>query len=218
MENKNLKNEVKEVAVAEKKVVRLSDLNLDKKQLVVEDVKLAEICLKPFSQLSGEEIAKLHLCKAKVVKIESNDRYSNKKSIRYKAMMILVDGIIFEKYLSEEELLVVQNFNPELITDGKSQVYVPVKLMTSIAKTGDRIFRYLACLSPDVYMGVSRKTRDGRIVSDGIISNKSVNNIISFNLSNKDKAIKFVDMDNEKLENSIIVIADVDNYSSIDEF
>lgn len=218
MENKNINN-VKVVAptIEEKKVIKLKELNLDRNQLVEKNPDLAKIQLKSFNEMTSEELSQLHLCKAKVVRIERSDRYTNKKSITYKAMMILVDGIIFEKYLSEEEILTIQNFNPELITEGKSQVFVPVKLITSISKSGNRVFRYVACLSPDVYMGVARKSREGKMINEGFISDKSVNNIISFNLSHKDRAIKFIDVEYDEIEKMNDLIGDIDSYS-VDDF
>lgn len=205
--NVNTSSSTEEKNNNSRKVIKLRGVNLNKDQLVFKDAKLADICVKSFDEMTEEEINLLPVCKAKVYKQERVDRYGSKVKW-YEGQFLLCDGIIFTKRLTDSELNCVQNFSPELITDGKSQCYVPVKLITSIKKDGTRAFRYLACLAPGVYMG-SKTSRDR-----GYIDEKNVNNIIAFNLTNKsypERQIKFVDVSDELYDNSIDKILDNDS-------
>lgn len=194
--NTNINNETKKEVVAPenatKKVIKLNTYNLDNEQLVLRDEKLAEISIKPFDEMDEDEMLKLHLCKAKVVEVERVDKFTGKKTTNYKAIVLLCDGIKLEKYLDENDILSIKNFNPDLITNGQAQIYVPVKLTTFIAKDGkSRKFNYTICLSNNVYMGTTRKE------SNGYLDKKIVENIIAFNLANKsrkDRLVKFVEV------------------------
>ena len=113
--------------------------------------------------------------------------------------------------MSEIEVLSIKNFNPDLLTDGKSKVYVPVKLTSMISKDGKRrLFNYTACLTDGVYMGTTRRE------SNGFLNEKILNNIIANNLankSNKDYQVLFVEVNEETFnsyKDSILEI-DIDN-------
>lgn len=186
MENTNIKNETKvdglkknpEINKVEKNVVKLKSINLDPVQLVKEDSQLAPLMLKSFDEMSEDELALLPLVKCKVVIETRVDSSTNKKRENYIAMFVLADGIVKQKYLNADEVLSVRNFNPELITDGKAKVYVPLKLVATTSKKGDRMnFNYTACLSPSVYMGTSKRENKGYL--DPI----TIKNLIVYNLN-----------------------------------
>ena len=214
MENKDIKKV--EVNDNSRKMVNLKGVNLSKEQLVIKDEKLRSIMSAQFIDLTDEQLRELQLCKAKVVKVDRVDRYGNRSSY-YEGQFILCDGIIFKKRLDDNEMLSISNFNPELITEGKSNVYIPVKLMSFIKKDGSRAFNFTACLTPGVYLGTSKKNK----ADNGFIDEKTLNNIIAYNLTKKSKPneqIKFVEMTSEEFDAIKKSINDDLELTSVDEF
>lgn len=223
MENKNLnvKNEKVVNVESEKKVINLKKINLDVNQLVYEDEELARISVKSFDSMTEEELMKLPLCKAKVVPVERVDR-KGKKQVYYKAMFMLCEGISKEKTLSEKEVLAIQNFNPELITDGLSKVWIPVKLVSFTKKDGSgRAFNYTACLSPSVYMGTTKSVEGKKNNDSGYLDTTTLNNIIANNLqykTNKARQVMFVNVPQEMYESNKQQIMDYSDFESYDSF
>ena len=145
-----------------------------------------------------------------------------KKQVFYKAMFMLCEGISKEKVLAEKEVLAIQNFNPDLITDGLSKVWIPVKLVSFIKKDGSaRAFNYTACLSPSVYMGTT-KTVEGKKNNDsGYLDTTTLNNIIANNLqykTNKARQVMFVNVPQEMYESNKNQIMEYSDYDSYDSF
>lgn len=213
MENKNIVNKVEN---KEERIISLRKINLDREQVLVHDNKLADLMLKAFDEMTDEELRKLCLCKAKVVKNTVRDRYGN-ISQYFQAQFILVNGVIFKKTLSDSEVLSISNFAPELITDGKSKVLIPVKLLSFVNKNGKRVFNYTACLCPGVYVGTSRKNK----ADNGYIDDKTINNIIAYNLENRSKPesqVKFIDIEEQRFERYKSSINDELETQSLDDF
>lgn len=221
MENKILKDEKNVNVVDEKKVVNLKKINLNPEQLVIKNEDLAKICVKSFDSMTEEELNQLPLCKAKVVPVERFDR-KGKKNVYYKAMFMLCDGISKEKTLSEKEVLAIQNFNPDLITDGLSKVWIPVKLVSYMSKDGSkRLFNYTACLSPSVYMGTTKSVEGKKNNDSGYLDTTTINNIIANNLqhkTNKNRQVLFVDVPQELYESNKNAIMDYEDFDSYDSF
>lgn len=213
MENKNIVNKVEN---KEERIISLRKINLDREQVLVHDNKLADLMLKAFDEMTDEELRKLCLCKAKVVKNTVRDRYGN-ISQYFQAQFILVNGVIFKKTLSDSEVLSISNFAPELITDGKSKVLIPVKLLSFVNKNGKRVFNYTACLCPGVYVGTSRKNK----ADNGYIDDKTINNIIAYNLENRSKPesqVKFIDIEEQRFERYKSSINDELETQSLEDF
>ena len=210
METKNNTVKTEEKALAFKKI------NLDREQLLVRDNNKADLSLKSFDDMTEIEINSLNLCKAKVIKVNTRDRFGNIATYM-QAQFILCDGIIFKKNLNDSEVLSITNFAPELITDGISKMVIPVKLMSFVTKTGKRVINYTACLCPGVYIGTSRRNK----ADNGYIDDKTINNIIAHNLQHRstpNEQIKFVDIDQVRFDKYKDSINDELETQSLDDF
>lgn len=212
----NTKNNIVKNELKEEKIISLRKINLDREQLLIHDSKLADLMQKPFDEMSEEELRKLCLCKAKVVKNTTRDRFGT-VSQYFQAQFILVNGVVFKKNLNDSEVLSISNFAPELITEGKSKVLIPVKLLSFVNKNGKRVFNYTACLCPGVYVGTSRKNK----ADNGYIDDKTINNIIAYNLENKSRPetqIKFIDIEESRFERYKSSINDELETQSLEDF
>ena len=220
MENKNVnvQNTKKETNHEELKVVKLKSLNLDPEQLLIENEELKEIYSKRYNDLTESDIEKIPLFKAKVVKKEQINRYSNSKETNFYAIVMLCNGVTIEKRLDDQDVLSIQNFNPDLFSDGASKVFVPVKLTSFVNNKGNRLFKYLVLLSPGVFMGSTSPENNKSGYDTGYLRGSILNNLIGNNLQYKSNPARQVRFVNTDMSNEEKALSDIVRFMSVEEY
>lgn len=209
MENKEIKKEelsaVKNLKVEVKEEIKMPDykavtLNVD--SLIKKDDVVAKLMAVSFEELSVSELKQLLLCKAKVEHIV-NERYDRrgKKLVSERDVLSIkiCKGLIINRSVDELEMNLIKTLAPELIGK-KSELSVPVKMITYIDKNGRRGFRYIAYICPGVYF-------------KGFFLSKQLTSILVSNLQSENK-IRFYEVD----QNALNLLAESQDEEVDDDF